>query len=262
MSIIKIPTAFNIDLEFQAADFGRRLGAYLIDLVIRIAYIILMAWLIYRLAGTRQAADMIFFILVMLPVSLYYLISEILMGGQSLGKKVLSLKVVSLLGNTPGISQILLRWMFRLVESPIISLVLVVAAINEESTGGVLLSLGIAIIPLIVIIRSPYNQRLGDITAGTIVVLSREKASINDTIFREINQENYVPQFSQILRLSDRDLGKIKGVLDNAHRTKNAGMAARIAERVKQVLHIETDMEPVLFLETLLNDYNYLVTRD
>lgn len=261
MSIIKIPTAFNIDLEFQAADFGRRLGAYLIDLMIRLAYIALMAWLIYRLAGTRQA-DLVFFILVMLPVSFYYLISEILMGGQSLGKKVLSLKVVSLLGNTPGISQILLRWMFRLVESPIISLVLVIAAINEESAGGVLLSLGIAIIPLIIIIRSPYNQRLGDITAGTIVVISREKASINDTIFREIDQQNYVPQFSQVLRLSDRDLGKIKGVLDNAYRTKNAGMAARIAERVKQVLHIETDMEPVLFLETLLNDYNYLVTRD
>ncbi len=38
-------------------------------------------------------------------------------------------------------------------------------------------------------------------------------------------------------------------------------MAERIALRIKEVLHIETDMDDVQFLETLLNDYNYLVTR-
>lgn len=262
MSIIKIPTAFNIDLEFEVADFGRRLAAYIIDLLIRIAYIALMSWLIYRGIGVEGGGDMPFFIFVMLPVSLYYLISEMLMSGQSLGKKVMSLKVVSILGNTPGISQILLRWMFRLVESPLLSFVLLGAAMQEESGIGILLALGMAILPLVIVLRSPYNQRLGDITAGTIVVRNQQKASIDDTIFREINQENYAPQFSQVLRLSDRDLGKIKAVLDNAYRTKNAVMASRIAARVQEVLHIETDMEPVLFLETLLNDYNYLVTRD
>lgn len=263
MSIIKIPTAFNIDLEFEVADFGCRLAAYIIDLLIRIAYIVLMSWLIYRVReGGGAEGEMVFFVLVILPVSFYYLISEMLMSGQSLGKRVMSLKVVSILGNTPGISQILLRWMFRLVESPLLSLVLVGAAMQDESATGVLLALGMAILPLAVVLRSPYNQRLGDITAGTIVVRKQQKASIDDTIFREIDKENYVPQFSQVLRLSDRDLGKIKAVLDNAYRTKNSTMAGRIASRVQEVLHIETDMEPVLFLETLLNDYNYLVTRD
>lgn len=261
MSIIKIPTAFNIDLEFQVADFGRRLGAYLIDLMIRLAYITLMSWLIFRVSNSETVTNMAFLVFVILPVSFYYLISEMLMDGQSPGKKAVGLKVVSLLGNTPGISQILLRWMFRLVESPIISMILVGAAIEEESMGGVLLSLGMAVMPLIIVLRSPYNQRLGDITAGTIVVRRQQKASINDTIFREIDVEHYVPQFQQVLRLSDRDLGKIKGVLDNARRVKNSAMAKRIAERVQEVLQIETDLEPVPFLETLLNDYNYLVTR-
>ncbi len=35
MPNIKIPTVFNIDLEFEAADMGRRLVAYLLDLIIR-----------------------------------------------------------------------------------------------------------------------------------------------------------------------------------------------------------------------------------
>ncbi len=38
------------------------------------------------------------------------------MKGQSLGKRVMDIKVVSLMGNVPSLSRILLRWMFRLVE--------------------------------------------------------------------------------------------------------------------------------------------------
>ncbi len=54
--------------------------------------------------------------------------------------------------------------------------------------------------------------------AGTILVRTRERHTIQDTIFREITQDNYVPAFPQILRLSDRDLSKIKSVIDSTHR--------------------------------------------
>ncbi len=40
------------------------------------------------------------------------------MKGQSLGKKIMDIKVVSLMGNVPSVSQVMLRWMFRLIESP------------------------------------------------------------------------------------------------------------------------------------------------
>ena len=41
MAIIKVQTNFNIDLEFEAAEFARRLGAWLIDLFIQIFYLII-----------------------------------------------------------------------------------------------------------------------------------------------------------------------------------------------------------------------------
>lgn len=262
MSVIKIPTVFNIDLEYQVADFGRRLMAYLIDLAIRIAWIILMIYVIDKYITVEDRGEGIFyFVFVLLPIAFYYLISEVIMSGQSLGKKVMAIKVVSMAGSTPSTSQTLLRWMFRLVESPLLSLMLLFAAAEDESVFGVLFSLAIAIFPLVIVLRSPLSQRLGDITAGTIVIRSKEKTTIHDTIFREIAATDYVPQFSQVLRLSDRDLGKIKSVLDNSYRTKNPHLAFRVADRVKQVLQIQTDMEPTQFLETLLNDYNYLVQR-
>lgn len=261
MPIIKIPTAFNIDLEFEAADLGRRTVAYLIDLLVRVAYAILVVVLLNKTVGNGNAGNVLTFIFLIIPVSLYYLISEILMKGQSLGKRAMDIKVVSLIGNTPSLSQILLRWMFRLVESPLLTLAMIISTVEESSAITILMSLAVGTIPIIIVFRSPYNQRLGDIAAGTIIVRNRQRHSIQDTIFREIDQTDYVPQFSQILRLSDKDLSKIKSVLDASMRTNDWTMAARMSERIKQVLHIETDMEPSTFLETLLNDYNYLVTR-
>lgn len=261
MPIIKIPTAFNIDLEFEGADLGRRLVAYFIDLLIRVAYMILVGMLISKNISDSGTESVLTFIFLVIPVSLYYLISEIIMKGQSLGKRAMDIKVVSLLGNTPSISQILLRWMFRLVESPIFTLALIITMSEEASALTILVSLAVGIIPIVIVFRSPYNQRLGDIAAGTIIVRTHQRHSIQDTIFREIDQVDYVPQFSQILRLSDKDLSKIKSVLDTSMRTNNWEMAGRMSEKIKSVLHIETDMEPSTFLETLLNDYNYLVTR-
>ncbi|WP_343700675.1 RDD family protein [Chitinophaga sp.] len=261
MPIIKIPTVFNIDLEFERADLGRRAVAYFIDLLARVAFLLLGIYLISKMGLSYKNRDVMMFALVVVPVSLYYLFFEILMKGQSPGKKAMNIKVVSLLGNTPSVSQILLRWMFRLVESPLLSLAFISATLSQESAFVAIIWLAVGVLPIIIVVRSDYNQRLGDIAAGTILVVNKQRHSIHDTIFREIDQEDYVPRFPQILRLSDRDLSKIKAVLDNAGRTRDTVMAVRIADKVKSVLHIESDMDALAFLETLLNDYNYLVTR-
>ena len=144
-------------------------------------------------------------------------------------------------GGKPSISQHLIRWLFRMIETPYIF------------WNG--------IIPIIAILRSPYDQRLGDIVAGTIVVSTKTKASLNETIFRDMSAVDYQPHFPQILKLSDRDMNKIKTLMDQAIRSNNPELAARVAYRVKDVLEIKTDMQPAEFLETVLNDYNYYTTR-
>ncbi|MBO9153086.1 RDD family protein [Chitinophaga sp. GCM10012297] len=258
MPIIKIPTVFNIDLEFEAADLGRRAVAYLIDLLIRGAYLLLMSLFLGKIGAEGYFAVTIF---IGAPIVFYYLISELAMKGQSLGKRVMDIRVVSLMGNVPSASQIVLRWMFRLVESPLFTLLCVFALAGLSDAWGAMIILLMGIVPVVVVLRNPYNQRLGDLAAGTILVRTKERHTIQDTIFREVHQPDYTPQFSQILRLSDRDLSKIKTVLDTVARTGDPSMAERISLRIKEVLHIETDMEAIPFLETLLNDYNYLVTR-
>jgi uncharacterized RDD family membrane protein YckC len=204
------------------------------------------------------------YLLVLIPVSLYYPVTEYLMKGQSIGKKLMNIKVVGMLGNEPSISQHVIRWLFRLIESPLMILLLFVLIGSGAYDLMAFTSLITAVIffmPLIVISRSALKQRLGDITAGTIVINVKQTHSINDTIFREISDTGYQPKFTQILRLSDKDLNKVKELLDRSVKHNDHLLAARVAQRIKEVLHIETDMEPMHFIETLLNDYNYLVTR-
>jgi len=86
MTAIKIPTAFNIDLEFEAADISQRFVAWLIDLGIRIAWLILV-WIIAASSFSGTTGNIFAFWAIALPLSLYFLVFEVLMRGQTPGKK-------------------------------------------------------------------------------------------------------------------------------------------------------------------------------
>ncbi|MGN7822816.1 RDD family protein [Chitinophaga varians] len=246
MSNIKIPTSFNIDLEFETADAMARFLAWLIDFGIRGAYV-LLAFIAIGALNISSNARMVFIILVVtIPVMLYFLVTEIAMGGQSPGKKILHMKVVSLTGNQPTASQHLIRWIFRMIESPLMAGLFFIPVI----------------LPIVTMSRTAYNQRLGDLVAGTIVINTKRKGSIEETIFRDMSASDYQPQFPQIMRLSDRDMNKVKELLDKALLAGDEVLAAKVAHRVKEVLHIQSDLPNTGFLETVLNDYNYYTTRD
>jgi len=241
MASIKIPTSFNIDLEFETANLFQRFLGWLLDALIRLVYCIALGYTVYNMQLSETASYVVYFFLGVLPMLFYFLVLEIIMNGQTPGKLLLNIKVRNMQGGKPSISQHLIRWLFRMIETPYIF------------WNG--------IIPIIAMLRSPYDQRLGDIVAGTIVVSTKTKASLNETIFRDMSAVDYQPHFPQILKLSDRDMNKIKTLMDQAIKSNNPELAARVAYRVKDVLEIKTDMQPVEFLETVLNDYNYYTTR-
>ncbi|HVI47429.1 MAG TPA: RDD family protein [Chitinophaga sp.] len=246
MSNIKIPTSFNIDLEFETADVMRRFFAWLIDFGIRLCYYLFVLLTLTSFRMSYEGNAVLYILVISIPVMSYFLVTEIAMGGQTPGKKILQMKVVSLTGNQPTISQHLIRWIFRLIESPLMVWAMFIPVI----------------IPAVSMARSPYTQRLGDVVAGTIVISTRRKGSIEETIFRDMSEIDYQPQFPQIMKLSDRDMNKVKDLLDRALKARDHELAARVASRVKEVLHIESDLPDTSFLETVLNDYNYYTTRN
>lgn len=264
MSLIQIATPFNIELEFEIAEFQRRVLAYLIDLTLLFFYFMGMKYLYY--GGLNMASEEtlrshmgIDILTISLPMLLYALLSEVFMYGQSIGKKVMQIRVISLGGGQPELSQYLIRWMFRAFEWPFFFGYTFFSATSIISYLIVTGFLGIFVVVIIGI--SKKNQRLGDLAANTVVVLTRSRYSVEDTIFMDIQNADYQAKFPEVLNLSDRDINTIKNVLQSYEKDHRMQTVVRVAHKVQEVLRIHTDMASLDFLQKLLEDYNYLATR-
>lgn len=271
MGVIKVPTSFNIEVEFEVPEFYRRLIALLIDMLIQFFY--------FKIAGKIFEAIFInsdfldeniqhnlwaTVLLLILPIMVYHVVLEITMNGQSVGKKIVGIRVVHENGGRASISQFIIRWLLRLSDLWIIGLVFFLADPqfdrNIERTLLILLALGFLITDIVLVVSSKKGQRIGDILAHTILVRTNTKSSIEDTVFQEVS-DSYKPSFPQIMQLSDKDINAIKSILETAKKRGDFTMAAIAAEKIKSHLKISTDMSPFDFLDMLLKDYNYLSTK-
>ena len=267
MSTVAISTPFNISLDFEIAEFHKRLFAYLIDLGILVIYSLGMRFILYdnmRINAESNLGVDIF--LVDIPFIFYNLAMEVLNNGQSIGKKVMGLRVMSLEGGEPHLGQYLMRWIFRVWEW--LPLLFMFAMLNQSYAKRWMIltqltitgTLGLIVVLVIAISKS--SQRLGDMAAGTTVINTKINIGINDTVFQVVDTENYKVKFPEVMRLSDRDINAIKSVLKQLNKTHRYDTANRVAYKVKEVLKIDTLLDTGDFLEKLLEDYNYLATKE
>ena len=182
------------------------------------------------------------------------------MNGQTIGKKIMGIRVISLEGGEPTFGQFLLRWITKFFEWPFLFGYVFFSKENVIGYAFVTGLFGIAVVVTIAV--TGKSQRLGDLAAGTVVVNTKSKLSVEDTVFMEVNKTDYKVMFPDVMRLSDRDINTIKTVLMQANKRNNFDMCHRVAIKVKEVLKINTDLYPDQFLEKLLEDYNYLATRE
>ncbi|MFL5789671.1 MAG: RDD family protein [Flavisolibacter sp.] len=262
MSTIRIMTNFNIELEFIAAPFHRRLLAWLIDLIILILYSLLAArFLTWFVKVVNEGAGWAVFMILILPFLTYHLICEVTMNGQSIGKKIMGLQVVNENGGQPSIGQYVIRWLIR--TSDYMLIVIILYAPRAAQTGDVdflwklAIAIGLLITDIILVNSSKKSQRLGDMLAHTLLIRPIQNLTIEDTVFQQVAQ-NYIPSFPQVMHLSDRDINSLKSILDTARKKHDFNLAEMAAEKIKDHLKIETSISPFDFLEILLKDYNFL----
>jgi len=261
MASIRIDTVFNIDLEFEIAAFHKRLLAYLIDLTLLVIYLFCLKYFFYNFIGVSMQENIGLDLLVIsLPMLLYSLLTELWMNGQTLGKKLLSIRVISLDGGEPTLGQYILRWITKVFEWPFLFGYVFFSADNVLGTLMATCLFGIAVV--IIITVSPKNQRLGDVAAGTVVVDTKTDLSVDDTIFMEVKNKEYIPMFPQVMRLTDNDINTIKNVVSQAKKRNNHDISMKVEYKIKEVLHIQSRLSSVDFLEKLLEDYNYLATKE
>jgi uncharacterized RDD family membrane protein YckC len=248
MSQIAINTSQNVNINFNIASVGERMLAFIIDLLIKVAYIVITFYIFfsffdlgYLLNGLDQWSQMAIYIAITFPVYIYPVVLESLMEGQTPGKKVMKIRVVKIDGYQASFGDYLIRWVFRIIDT---------------SFAGV--------IGLVSMIISKNNQRLGDIASGTAVISLKNSINISHTILENI-QENYIPSFPQVIALSDNDMRIIKDNYTKALRVDDRQIISKLSDKIKNILKLEIDpvkMTERQFINIVIKDYNYYTGKD
>lgn len=234
MDNFQIETAQNVSIQQNVAAVSTRIGAFLIDILIIAAYVIVAIWLFNAIGIDEGTGLWAVISLLGLPVFFYSLYFEYLMNGQSPGKYATKIRVVKMDGSKPTFSSYLLRWMLRSID----------------------ISLASGSVALLTILLNGKGQRLGDIAAGTTVITEAKKVSIESTLMTELPLD-YVPTFPQVTMLSDSDIQTIKQLYRGALKKGNHGVILKLHDKIVDITGIKTDLRPTEFVDIVIRDYNY-----
>lgn len=241
MKTIDIRTTQNVAIEYTLARLGERGLAVAIDLIIVVGVYLLFITLLLRAFDSLATQIPLSVYTLYLPITTfigYCFFMELLAHGQTVGKRLMGLKVMRIDGESPLLSDYLLRAFFQLADLLLSSGVL----------GALLIS------------STPRRQRFGDLAANTTVIKVRTPASFQlDDILRISSIDNYQPRYPEVRQLSEEDMLLIKTVLSRYQRYSNAAHIQAVNELVEGI-HQRTGLQPraeapVEFLRTLIKDY-------
>ena len=243
---LQINTTQNVNINFIAASVGERIIAFIIDLIIKIAYIVVTYQLVFNLLnieelllGMDQWSKIAIYVSFYLPVVFYSFLFETFLDGQTPGKRILKIKVVKIDGYQASLADYLIRWFFRIIDLNLLGPIF----------GPV--------VALIAIVSSDKNQRLGDMTAGTSVITLKNKVNISHTILEDLD-DDYVPTYPNVIKLSDNDLRIIKETFTKARNAKDYATLIKLRKKVVEVVEIKNyNEDDIKFIEVILKDYNF-----
>lgn len=240
MAQSQIITGQYVTISQTPASVGERFVAQFIDIILLTIYSTGATFLIsyinneYNLWNS-SISTYAYWVFILLPDIMYQLMCEILLQGQSVGKKIMKIRVTMLDGSTPTLSAYLMRWIFYPVE--------------------VLMLPGISVL-FVVFTRN--NQRLGDLAAGTIITkevdASRFRYLLNDQPFVA---NGYKPTYPEAADLTLKQVELISRTFYSTQPNRDE-LVARLANKIQQHLGIDPQgMDAATFISVVSNDYHY-----
>ncbi|MBK8721329.1 MAG: RDD family protein [Saprospiraceae bacterium] len=228
---IEITTAQHVVIEYQLATIGERILALFLDsfmfyLIILFLMIMIPSVIIY---------------LVLPLFLLYHIFAEWMWGGQSVGKRILGLKVLSIDGSLPSFNQSMLRSIFYILD--------------YFFTGGTL--------GLLLIGTTIRHQRLGDIAAGTTVIRMKSSDHMNLSAILSIDKSNYEVTYENVKNFDEQQIILIKETINKYkkyHSDTYKDLLIDLADLCSKKLGVERPRETIHFLNTIIRDY-VMLTR-
>ena len=158
--------------------------------------------------------------------------------GRTPGKMVFGMRVVMRDGTTPTIGAYLLRWILLLID------------------------VWFSTIGIIFILLDKSNRRLGDMSAGTMVIKERDYHRIQVSLDEfDYLSRGYKPVFPQAENLSLEQVNIIHEALTRNDQNRLQRMM-ELSSKVKEFLKISPSADDETLLHTLIRDYQYYALEE
>jgi uncharacterized RDD family membrane protein YckC len=247
-----VMTPENIQFEYRLAGPFRRFPAFLLDLLIRaatlggIGILIACSGIVVYFPGFGAIGFFIMFVGYFLFDWFYGLIFETLWSGRTPGKRICGLRVISVDGRPISAYQATIRNFLRLADlAPLASLQILSADAPPAywiPTGGV---------AILCILLTGRFQRLGDLAAGTMVIVDERKwvppkLKLNDPAINQL-----VESISPSFRMTRSMLRTVALYVERRIRLSQARrkeLAMLLASEVMPSAGVPSTTDPDLFL--------------
>jgi len=238
MEKLLINTPQNVNIEYRLASVGDRIFSAIIDYIIILSYFFLI-YIVLAYSGLFENEDYWLIIgvfsLFQLPALFYHLYMEIFLDGQSIGKRLLKLKVVKVDGSRATSYEYFIRWTLSIVDVWMLQ----------------------GVIGFLSIILTKKSQRIGDIAADTTVISLKANTNIGQTVLENL-VTTYQPTFPKVVLLSDRDINIIKSSYREALANTNHTLLAKLSAKITEITgHQKGNFSDIGFIDTVIKDHFY-----
>lgn len=238
---IRIDTPESVDLSLDTAGIGSRIFASLIDAAIQwgvAGLLALVTWLVGEVIGERvawsQLTDSVMIAILLLALGLlfsaYRLLFEAIWNGQTVGKRVAGIRVVQANGLPVTFLQVLIRNLIRIVD----------------------FLPGFYALGMVSIMVTQRSQRLGDLTAGTVVIRSRSVGAPQvPTALSQTAAVDLTPLRESVRKLTEEDLQVVRTFWER-RAALEPEVRDRIAAQIVRMLITKMGWsEPWVFIDDL-----------
>ncbi|EJT06634.1 RDD family protein [Rhizobium sp. CCGE 510] len=169
----------GVPISFAIGSIGSRLGAQILDIIFTGILIFICAFVIAFTGILPSNVEMMLIILLgFLVRTPYYILSELIWNGRTLGKKITGIRVINAGGRRLTPHQVTARNLMKEVE--IFAPMTLLASIATQSGLENALTCAWLLVVVIVPLANRRRQRLGDIIAGTLVVDNPRSVLLSD----------------------------------------------------------------------------------
>lgn len=252
MKSVDFLSAQHVKVEFELAQPGHRALAALIDLLLFIIYFFIV-FMVFSFddpfSSNMEASMFLWLVIIKIPWIFYHPLVEYFTQGQSLGKYIVGIRVVTMNGERPGLREVFTRWMFR-GDFLWISIDFL----------GFFIWLCMGVCGLGIMSVSRKKQRIGDVMANTMIIKNKSSVSYSlQDVLSIKSQSEHTPTYPTVTRFTDEDMMLIKNTIQRVHAypTQEVKMfAIELANKSAELIGLpETPKKKMEFLQTLLQDY-------